>query len=60
MRPTREQLQHYLRAAERSTVDAETAAWARGVLESTMLRAEREDRRESLPPRPERVVYHTR
>ena len=60
MRPTRGQLQRYLLAAERASVDAETAAWVRGVLESTMLRAEREDRRTSLPPKPERIVYHTR
>lgn len=60
MRPTRSQLQRYLLAAERAPVDAAVAAWARGVLESLMLRAEREDRRTSLPPKPERVVYHTR
>ena len=40
--------------------DRRVAAWARGVLEAALLHAERADRVSSLPPRPERLVYHTR
>lgn len=61
MRPTLDQLQSYLGAAERGPVNPETAAWARKVLEDALQRAERAERsRPSLPPSPERHVYHTR
>lgn len=62
MRPTNDHLQRYLLSAERGgAVDAETAAWARRVLEDALQRAERAERtRPSLPPSPERHVYHTR
>lgn len=60
MKPTHEQVQRYLLAAERTTVDLAVATWARGVLEREVLRGER-DRLSSLPkPKPERHVYHTR
>ncbi len=60
MRPSRDQVQRYLLAAERATTEYPVAAWVRGVVEGALLRAEREDLRTSLPPRPERFVYHTR
>lgn len=61
MRPTNYHLQRYLLSAERAPVDPETAAWARRVLEDALQRAERAERaRLSLPPSPERHVYHTR
>lgn len=60
MRPTLDQLQSYLGAAERGPVNPETAAWARRVLEDALQREERADRVASLPPKPERHVYHTR
>ena len=61
MRPTNDHLQRYLLAAERAPVDHETATWARKVLEDALQRAERTERaRHSLPPSPERHVYHTR
>ena len=61
MRPTNDHLQRYLLSAERAPVDAETAAWARKVLEDALQRAERAERaKHSLPPSPERHVYHTR
>ncbi len=59
MRPTLDQLQSYLGAAERGPVDRSTAAWARRVLEEALQRADRADRI-SPAPKPERVVYHTR
>lgn len=61
MRPTLDQLQSYLGAAERGPVKPETAAWARRVLEDALQRADRADKvRPSLPPSPARHVYHTR
>lgn len=61
MKPSRDQLQHYLLTAERGPVDAQTATWARRVLEDALLRAERADRvRPSLSPSPERHAYHVR
>lgn len=60
MRPTLDQLQSYLGAAERGPVKPETAAWARKVLEDALQRAQQAERRSSLPPKPERHVYHTR
>ncbi len=60
MRPTLDQLQSYLGAAERGPVNPSTAAWARKVLEDALQRAQRADRAHSLPPSPERHVYHTR
>ena len=61
MRPTNDHLQRYLLSAERAPVDPETAAWARRVLEDALQRAERAERaKHSLPPSPERHVYHTR
>jgi hypothetical protein len=60
MRPTNDQLQRYLLSAERAPVEAETAAWARRVLEDALQRAQRADRAHSLPPRPEPMTWHTR
>lgn len=60
MRPTLDQLQSYLGAAERGPVKPETAAWARKVLEDALQRAQRADRAHSLPPRPEPMTWHTR
>ena len=61
MRPTNDHLQRYLLSAERAPVDPETAAWARKVLEDALQRAERTAMaKRSLPPSPERHVYHTR
>ena len=58
MKPTHEQVQRYLLAAERTTVDLAVATWARSVLEREVLRSERDQL--SPPPKPERLVYHTR
>lgn len=57
MKPTHDQVQRYLLAAERTTADPAVAAWARRVLEAA---AEQGCGRVSLPPKPERLVYHTR
>lgn len=60
MKPTRDQLQHYLLAAERGPVDKATATWARRVLEDALQREERAHRASPVPPEPKRLVYHTR
>lgn len=60
MKPTRDQLQHYMLSAERGSANPATAAWARWVLEEAMQRAERADRNQVALPAPQRIAYHTR